>query len=344
MSELYEHLKRLEQNQQRLRISGTPLEVPGLHQRGDGRRGRSRKFIIGFSVAFILTGFLGGVVIYERMKPKVHETTRPAASPPPAAEPPLPAVKESVAVAPLIVMEKGQELGADPAAVPYGSDAGITHPFKEPTATRTGEESSLSRATASEKPADVPTFLSPSAEMAPGSAQRAQTSRPAIRTASDTALRMEREKSVPPDGQTGSGRVPPKEQTTSAHSGGMTPHVQSSLQVLVVAEEARRAGDWYGAEQAYREYLTSHKDPQVMNNLAAVLLARGRYAEAEQVLTRAHELNQDPEIAVNLCASLWFQGKKEAACRLARSIKEDSRAEAVRHVVSGFIKTCPPTP
>uniref|UniRef100_A0A832A3H2 Tetratricopeptide repeat protein n=1 Tax=Desulfacinum infernum TaxID=35837 RepID=A0A832A3H2_9BACT len=99
-----------------------------------------------------------------------------------------------------------------------------------------------------------------------------------------------------------------------------------SRHVLVMAEEARRMGDWEEAARGYREYLARKSDPSVMNNLGAVLLAQGRFTEAEQVLAQAFNRSADPDIGANLAVAYWFQGKKDAACLLVFSLQENSSA------------------
>ncbi|ROQ90659.1 tetratricopeptide repeat protein [Desulfosoma caldarium] len=93
--------------------------------------------------------------------------------------------------------------------------------------------------------------------------------------------------------------------------------------MLVIAEEARRAGNWEEAVRAYREYLAQRNDPDVMNNLGAALMAQGRYGEAEEILKQARHRSTDPDIAANLATFYWLQWKNEALCSLFRSLEEN---------------------
>lgn len=79
-------------------------------------------------------------------------------------------------------------------------------------------------------------------------------------------------------------------------------------QWLHQAEELRRKGDWDGAISLYSRIWQQGQDPGVANNLAASLIFRKRFPEAQQVLKDALKLApNDPDLLSNYQLVLQMQ-------------------------------------
>ena len=101
-------------------------------------------------------------------------------------------------------------------------------------------------------------------------------------------------------------------------------------------------GHYAAAESALRTVLQVHEDdPLVLNNLGVVLLAAGRYSEAEPLLNRALAIDKvglgpdHPDVATdlnNLAALYYYQGKYAAAEPLQqRALKIGEKALGPDH-------------
>lgn len=314
MSELYEHLKRLEDQEKRLRDEGGGVSVPLVRPQSHRQKKRSKAVLFAIPAVFLALGLLT-VLSVSILKKTVHEKN-PAREPPtqaPQVAQKMPPITESVpSPAPLPVPEKSTGGEALLAGLNQTRDGWTVGADRR----ETGERSS-----------------GPSTE---GPRVRVTA---AASTPSPGGLGFQGPEKRPEEPK----RFPKRDAAPKA-KWGKEPPVETSRQVLIIAEEARRAGDWEGAERGYREYLTTKNDPTVLNNLGALLMARGLFAEAEQVLTRAYDQSRDPDIAANLWASLWRQGKKEAACRLALSLKDDPSAARLAPAMSRLTHQCPPGP
>jgi len=95
--------------------------------------------------------------------------------------------------------------------------------------------------------------------------------------------------------------------------------------IIVIAEEARRRGDTDEALRIYKQYLALHRDPYAMNNLGALLILKGQFKEAEQVLQEAFQLAPtDGDIAANLIGVEMMIGKSSQACEILSRFKKGS--------------------
>lgn len=314
MSELYEHLKRLEEKEKRLRDEGLPASVPALRPGSPRDRKWSKALLLGIPSAFLALGLLTvmGVSALKKTAQERNPATRPEAQVPHVAQKGRQDTEPVPTPAPAPVPEKSPGAEALWAGLNQSVDGWIVGADGK-------QEGHASRGLSEEAP-DVPPSTPAPAQNLGGPRLRSLKERP--------------------EGPKRS----PKNTTAPKPEWGKEPPVETSRQALVIAEEARRAGDWEGAERGYREYLATRNDPTVLNNLGAVLMARGLFAEAEQVLTRAYDQSRDPDIAANLWASLWRQGKKEAACRLALSLRDDPSAARLAPAMSRLIHQCPPGP
>lgn len=87
--------------------------------------------------------------------------------------------------------------------------------------------------------------------------------------------------------------------------------------------EAEQRGDAQFAEAQYRQFILVYPNhrlaPEVSNRLGELLIARGDYDEAAQVLVVAFEANpgsdQAPVLLLNLGVALAGAGERETACR-----------------------------
>ncbi len=309
MSELYEHLKKLEEKERRVRDEGAMASVPILDRQKTPRLRRSPRWLLGIPAVLVILGFLTVFAVMELKK-----KTRPpepavqtGAAPSHAEENAGRKNEETPTPSPLVLLETWGNEKAGSAGVSPSHDGGIMLSSSKKATSGISEE---------KKPLETDDrTLGPSEQ--PGSG---------VGTVSKGD--DERERPVPPmvsktrRASCGEGAVrrvdeKPRTRRTAAAkekgpdlASGKEPQLETSRQLLVIAEEARQAGNWEEAERGYREYLATKNDPAVMNNLGAVLMARGLYAEAEQVLSRAYAQSPDPDIAANLCVSFWVQGKK----------------------------------
>lgn len=343
MSELYEHLKKLEEKERRVRDEGAMASVPILDRQKTPRSPRSPRWLLAIPAALVILGFLTAFAVMELKKkarpvspafqtraPSSHAVENAGRT---SADAPIPS--------PLVLLEPHGNDKADATGVSPSHDGGISLSASTKATSGTSE---------GEKPLE--TERRPS-----GPSEQPSVSVGAVSKGGD-----EREHRRPPmvlkarQASSGEGAVPrvdekPRTRRTASAkkagpdlASGKELQLETSRQVLVIAEEARQAGNWEEAERGYREYLATKSDPSVMNNLGAVLMARGLYAEAEQVLSRAYAQNPDPDIAANLCVSLWVQGKKDHACRLAVSMRENSSPSQGAPAVQRLLRQCRPEP
>ncbi len=313
MSELYEHLKRLEGKEQRRFKEGVPLSVPGGGASRPSPSKRSRLVVFGLPIAVTVLGLITLLMVTMWTKTRSEATKKAsnaASEQAPAKVIPSLPVMESVEkvmpkteaetdLKPLASLEQDREEGAGM----EGIDGGIARPD----------------GTLVQKP--VPSKAAKEAlQVMEGESMGSSPKRATKERSSSSA---------------GFGPKPISDKETS---------MEASRQVLLIAEEARRAGHWEGAERGYREYLKMQRDPFVMNNLGALLMSRGRWAEAEQILSQAYQKSRDPEIAVNLTLCLWYQGKTGAACDLAVSVQNDPAFATVSPTLHRLLSRCPAKP
>lgn len=343
MSELYEHLKKLEEKERRIRDEGAMTSVPIFGREKPQRFRRSPGWLLGIPAALVILGFVTVFAVMELKK-----KTRP---PDPAGQtlaPPSPAVENASRKfentpmpPPLVHLETWGNERAGSEGVSPSHDGGIT---------LSSSKKETSEIFEGEKPSETERRTSGPSEQ------------PGLSVGTVSQGDDERERRGPPmvlkgsQASSGEGTVPRVDEkprtrgTVSAKkpgpdlASGKEPQLETSRQVLVIAEEARQAGNWEEAERGYREYLATKSDLAVMNNLGAVLMARGLYVEAEEVLSRAYAQSHDPDIAANLCVSLWVQGKKDHACRVALSMGENASVSQVAPAVQRLLRHCRPEP
>lgn len=338
MSELYEHLKRLEEKEQRHRKDGAPLLVPVSHPSKAVHRKRSRLKMCGIPATLVLLGVLGiWVVTTVITAPQDNRTaglTRLFLSKEPVQPDPAPPMGIPAQKSPALV-EENESVTPTPA----GLDGGIAHPQREigaeagqiigmPTEMATSDgapetttgDNSTSSVLSKEREASKP---------AEDLARKPETKAQAIEIPS--AKPTERPPTRP--------NSKPQKSVTEKK-----PSMEWPRQVLVIAEEARRGGDLAEAERGYREYLATDEDPWVMNNLGGILMKQNRWVEAEEILGRAYEKRQAPEIAANLCLCLWHRGKRDAACAVASSIRDVPEASHGLAILGSLLRECSSSP
>ncbi|QER42619.1 hypothetical protein F1847_07650 [Thermodesulfobacterium sp. TA1] len=91
--------------------------------------------------------------------------------------------------------------------------------------------------------------------------------------------------------------------------------------LLVLAEEERKKGNYQMAIVYYENYLKEKEDPLVMNNLGGCLTEIGAVEEAIKVFHKALSLKNDPIIRYNLIIAYLKKGDKEKACSEIKKIK-----------------------
>jgi len=84
--------------------------------------------------------------------------------------------------------------------------------------------------------------------------------------------------------------------------------------LLLVAEEERKAGNCQKAIFYYKSYLKERENSSVMNNLGACLIELGEFDSAINIFNKALSLKNDPEIKYNLIIAYFRKGEKEKAC------------------------------
>jgi Flp pilus assembly protein TadD len=76
-------------------------------------------------------------------------------------------------------------------------------------------------------------------------------------------------------------------------------------------------------------------DPFIMDSMGWVMFRQGKLKEAEDLLRRAYELRQDPEIATHLGEVLWVKGQKDDAQKLWRDAsKKDPQNDTLKNTLS----------
>ncbi len=99
---------------------------------------------------------------------------------------------------------------------------------------------------------------------------------------------------------------------------------ESKRALLVMAEEARQSRNYQEAIRYYRLYLRDQKDPQVLNNLGALLLLLRQNLEAVKILEEAYQLKKDPDIAFNLVLAYLNSGKTKEACQIMQELHQEN--------------------
>ncbi len=94
--------------------------------------------------------------------------------------------------------------------------------------------------------------------------------------------------------------------------------------LLVMAEEARQSGNYQEAIRYYRLYLRDQRDPQVLNNLGALLLLLRQKLEAVKILEEAYQLKRDPEITFNLVLAYLNNGETKKACQIIQEVRQEN--------------------
>lgn len=367
MSELYKHLERLQGRPQQILDQGVP--IPMSTQTVAASRGaqRSKRVLLAIPLAAVTLGLItvAAVVI---IKPHLREAPRPRSETTVSA---LNYERQSVPKMPthLEALSLQPNFGA-PGKAPDETEKGVKDELALKTMT-TSIDSPREDATPG-MPTSQPTSELPVPHRA--AAAKAEelcgpVGEPKAKAHNEQEKTVVPQEAEPKHSSKRSAEevfVPESADVSRHHSAGGSrtvsreeppaPAVEQALQkkpsgdqggeglryVLIIAEEARRMGNWEDAERGYREYLAQKSDPDVMNNLGAVLLAQGRYAEAEQVLLQARGRSSDPDIAANLAAAYWFQGKKEAACRLVFSFQKEGYMALTERTLGFLLEQCEP--
>jgi len=355
MSELYNHLKRLQGKPQRILEEGVPFPVPQGPGEGSSRARRSKRVLLAVPITCVVLGLLtiAAVVAVRKFSedlavaksqkiarvPKADPESHPQASERQQKDPAEPSVGSRLGV------PEATDAPGKGRAASEGVRGEPDSPNKD-TASMMGTGSSSNGPGSSQTPlvekAAEPPVKASETKMAtsdsatgtpladsPPSALQALSENPLVGESGRDAAGSS---AVPGDALRAGRKSPLRSKQGAAaksskkESSPMDGAGDASRHVLVIAEEARRMGNWEEAVRGYREYLAQKSDPSVMNNLGAVLLAQGRFAEAEQVLAQAYNRSSDPDIGANLAFAYWFQGKKEAACLLLFSLQENSSA------------------
>ena len=91
--------------------------------------------------------------------------------------------------------------------------------------------------------------------------------------------------------------------------------------LLIMAEEERKNGNYKEAILYYQNYLKKSFNVYVMNNYGACLIELGRFDEAIDILNRALNIKNDPEIKFNLALAYIKKGDKKKACLIVKSLR-----------------------
>lgn len=372
MSELYDHLRRLQEKPQRIVDEGVPFPTSRGPREESSRAKRSKRVLLAVPVMCVVLGLLTvAAVVAVRKFSRDVVPTKPEAMvkiPSGVREHPSKGLRLEAEQAPklsdvarekvhegkgdgatdrvaleTVTVESG---GAPPKDALPGAEPPTTHVRLESPQTvpsentpKAPEETKVSALAVGASTEEVSSKRNEASTQLPGFEHESIAKKPsdaerglsrdaallALPTAPQVGFKRPAGRSPQQHGETTSGQSPKKGQTPRDGAG------EAPRQVLVIAEEARRLGNWEEAARGYREYLAQRSDPEVMNNLGAVLLAQGRFVEAEHVLVQARDRSADPDIGANLAAAYWFQGKREAACELLIFLQENSStAESVQ--------------
>ena len=91
--------------------------------------------------------------------------------------------------------------------------------------------------------------------------------------------------------------------------------------LLIMAEEERKNGNCEEAILYYQNYLKKSFNVYVMNNYGACLIELGRFDEAIEILSRALNIKNDPEIKFNLALAYIKKGDKKKACLIVKNLR-----------------------
>jgi tetratricopeptide (TPR) repeat protein len=84
------------------------------------------------------------------------------------------------------------------------------------------------------------------------------------------------------------------------------------------------------AEALIRQaYILQPHEASIIDSMGWVAFRQGRYAEAEEFLRRAWEIDQNPEIGAHLGEVLWVSGKQEQAVEAWREAQAIDAGNAV---------------
>lgn len=84
--------------------------------------------------------------------------------------------------------------------------------------------------------------------------------------------------------------------------------------LLIMAEEERKKGNYRKAIFYYKNYLKEKKDPWVMNNVGACLIELGDFEEAINLFRKSLSLKNEPIIHYNLIIAYLKKGDTTKAC------------------------------
>lgn len=365
MSELYNHLERLQGRPQQMIDQGVPFPTATQGVAASHEARRSRRLLLAIPLGTLVFGFMT-VAAVVMVKPHFREASRPrsettarALSNERHSVPEMPAHQEaSLSASNLEASGKATDeaekgVKDEPALKTMTTsvdgpreDAAPAMDIPQPTSALPGPHTAAAaKATELSIPGGEPkemahdeqktTFVpqesppEPSFERSAEHIPDPESVRVSMHRSADWKRAVSRETPPAPAAQRAA-----KKKSSGNEAG------EVFRQVLVIAEEARRKGQWEEAEMGYREYVAQKSDPEVLNNLGAVLLAQGRFAEAEQVLLQARDRSWDPDIAANLAAAYWFQGKKEAACRLVFSFEKEGYMALTERNLGFQLKQC----
>ncbi len=327
MSRLYEILKRLEETQ-----GGSPSDpvpyCPRVEERGRWWRSYRLLVILGvvtFVVALVAGWYIPPRVLTLRGALSPHmvateDVKNVSSGPPPPDQPSQIAVESSsvqVAMTPSDTSREGGDATVRSTAVVTGEDRKRKESVGERalSSLRGGEAQRGGKSSHSDgTPVGEPKKVSSKASKVPP------------RTVTPPPTQAVRKEQHPPP---------------STHGGGRPSAPVPSEGILIMAEESRRMGDVETTIRLYRQYLTSHRDPLVMNNLGALLITRGRPDEARQVLREALSYLPDPGIAANLVAAELMAGNRGEACAILSRFRESLLTLEALRPFTTVLRACP---
>ncbi|ROQ90661.1 tetratricopeptide repeat protein [Desulfosoma caldarium] len=381
MSELYNHLQKLQEIHQEILNAGVPLPTYGKPSEASPAAKRSKRRLLALSISCLVLGLLmaGAVVVVQKFSRNVVTTKREATIRVPIhvrEHPPEDlrlraeqtpkrsdvaqeresqikgnAAKDKAALE-TVTDESGSTSQKD--ALPVAKNQTASDRFESPQTApsektlRAFENTTVSSLVEGASTEESPSTRDETSATVPGFEHESMAQKPMdaegelLRDAAVLAL-----PTAPQAEFRSTAGGSPHEQEVATRGldplGAQSPRdgaTDSARFLLVIAEEARRAGNWEEAVRAYREYLAQGNDPDVMNNLGAALMAQGRYGEAEEVLKQAHRRSTDPDIAANLATAYWVQGKREAACSLIQSLEENLLTGGAVQTVGLLVNQC----
>lgn len=246
MSELYEHLKKLQEKERRIQDEGAPAPVPMLGRQKTAQSRRSLRWLVGIPAAFMVLGFVTVFAVMELKKK----------TPPPMPSPEIVAPQSHApkkvgrgsddlsVLGPFVLLEKqgGEKTGTAGASAAFDGGIGRSTLREETSDISHMAKSMGSGGGATDSSAQPPAQPSQEVGAAPrGGNEKERRVRPVVSPSSEDFLDKENvirieEKPRPRKKASGKTAVPGPASAQELPS-------ETSRQVLVIAEEARQRGD-----------------------------------------------------------------------------------------------------